>query len=418
MEDFKFPIDLQDQTVYYSLNYYEQKRDRKEDIFEVLRILWQGRLASFAIEAKDLDVKQSEEVIQKQVKLLRNTKKRCGNDGKAVYMMVDKKSLEKKYSIGVDLGGTNIVSATVNYQGKIVNRLKVPTFAERGKEATIKRIIETIHENIIQSNITPYDIIGIGIGAPGPLDVKRGVINFAPNLSGWRDVPLKKILEDEFNVKVVLENDANAAAWGERCFGAGQGVDNLVCFTLGTGIGGGIIIDGKIYHGNNCGAGELGHMTVNKSGPRCNCGNYGCLEAYSSATGIKNRIIDRIKKGIKSEFLNFDNDNLFDSLRLKSIFQAARKGDILTSDIVEDAISYLSIAIANIDNILNPEMVVLVGGITNEGNKLLIPLIKEVKKRAFYSNYKSLKIVIGKLAGNAGVVGAAALPWILNTYSC
>ncbi|MBA7540507.1 Glucokinase [subsurface metagenome] len=219
-------------------------------------------------------------------------------------------------------------------------------------------------------------------------------------------------------MKVVLENDANAAAWGERCFGAGQGVNNLVCFTLGTGIGGGIIIDGKIYHGNNYGAAELGHMTVNKDGPRCNCGNYGCLEAYSSATGIKNRIINRIEEGIKSEFLNFDDDKLFESLRLKSIFEAARKGDKLTKGVVEEAISYLGIAIANIANILNPEMVVLVGGITNEGDKLLIPLRREVKKRAFYSNYKSLKIVIGKLGGNAGVLGAAALPWIPNNCSC
>jgi glucokinase len=333
-------------------------------------------------------------------------------------MIVDKKSLEKKYSIGVDLGGTNIVSAIVNCQGKIVSRLKVPTLAERGKEATIKRIIETIHENIVQSTIVLDDIIGIGIGAPGPLDIKRGIINFAPNLPGWIDVPLKKKLKNEFNMKVVLENDANAAAWGERCFGAGQGVDNLVCFTLGTGIGGGIIIDGKIYHGNNYGAAELGHMTVNKDGPRCNCGNYGCLEAYSSATGIKNRIINRIEEGIKSEFLNFDDDKLFESLRLKSIFEAARKGDKLTKGVVEEAISYLGIAIANIANILNPEMVVLVGGITNEGDKLLIPLREEVKKRAFYSNYKSLKIVIGKLGGNAGVLGAAALPWIPNNCSC
>jgi len=315
--------------------------------------------------------------------------------------MVDKKSLEKKYSIGVDLGGTNIVSATVNYQGKIVNRLKVPTLAERGKEATIKRIIETIHGNIVQSTIALDDIIGIGIGAPGPLDVKRGIINFAPNLPGWRDVPLKKELENEFNMKVVLENDGNAAAWGEKCFGAGQGVNNLVCFTLGTG------------------AAELGHMTVNKDGPRCNCGNYGCLEAYSSATGIKNRIENRIKEGIKSDFLNFDNDDeLFESLRLKSIFEAARKGDKLTKNIVEEAISYLGIAIANIANILNPEMVVLVGGITNEGDKLLTPLRREVKKRAFYSNYKSLKIVIGKLGGNAGVLGAAALLWIPADRSC
>lgn len=333
-------------------------------------------------------------------------------------MMVDKKSLEKKYSVGVDLGGTNIVSAIVNYQGNIVNRLKVSTLAERGKEATIKRIIETIHENIVQSTIAIDDITGIGIGAPGPLDIKRGIINFAPNLPGWRDVPLRKILEDEFNTKVVLENDANAAAWGERCFGIGRGVDNLVCFTLGTGIGGGIIIDGKIYHGSNYGAAELGHMTVNKDGPRCNCGNYGCLEAYSSATGIKNRIKNRVKEGIKSKFLSFDDNKLFESLRLKSIFETARKGDKLTKGVVEEAISYLGIAIANIVNILNPEMVVLVGGITNEGDKLLIPLRREVKKRAFYSNYKSLKIVIGKLGGNAGVLGAAALLWIPTNCSC
>ncbi|GAH91396.1 unnamed protein product, partial [marine sediment metagenome] len=183
-------------------------------------------------------------------------------------MMVDKKSLEKKYSIGVDLGGTNIVSAIVNYQGEILHIIKVPTYTERGKEETIKRIKNIIHKTISKSEVEQNNIIGIGVGAPGPLDIERGIINFAPNLPGWRDVPLREILKNEFNREVVLENDANAAAWGERCFGIGRGVDNLVCFTLGTGIGGGIIIDGKIYHGNNYGAAELGHMTVNKDGPR------------------------------------------------------------------------------------------------------------------------------------------------------
>ena len=327
-------------------------------------------------------------------------------------MKVDQKNLQNKFAIGVDLGGTNIVCVIINYQGEILHRIKVSTYAERGREETIERIKSTIHETISKSKIEKNSIIGIGIGAPGPLDIKRGIINFAPNLPGWRDVPLRKILEDEFNRKVILENDANAAAWGERCFGVGQGVDNLVCFTLGTGIGGGIIIDGKIYHGNTYGAGEIGHMTVNKDGPRCNCGNFGCLEAYSSATGIKNRIRSRIKEGIKSQFLNFDDDELLQSLRLKLIFKTAREGDRLTSDIVEEAISYLGIAIANIANILNPEMLVLVGGITNEGDKLLIPLRKEVEKRSFPSNYKSLKIVIGKLDGKAGVLGAAALLWI------
>jgi len=330
-------------------------------------------------------------------------------------MKVDKKNLKNKFAIGVDLGGTNIVCAIINYTGEILSSIKVPTYAERGKEETIERIKSTIHKTISKSKIEKNNIIGIGIGAPGPLDIKRGIINFAPNLPGWRDVTLREILEDEFNREVILENDANAAAWGERCFGVGQGVDNLVCFTLGTGIGGGIIIDGKIYHGDTCGAGEIGHMTVNKDGPRCNCGNFGCLEAYFSATGIKNRIRSRIKEGIKSQFLNFDDDDeLLESLRLKLIFETSRKGDRLTSDIVEEAISYLGIAIANIANILNPEMVVLVGGITNEGDKLLIPLKKEVVKRTFYSNYKSLKIVIGKLGGNAGILGAAALLWVPN----
>lgn len=322
--------------------------------------------------------------------------------------------MKKNIAIGVDLGGTNIVSAIVNYQGKIVKRLKVPTLAERGKEATIERIIETIHENIIQSTIALDNIIGIGIGAPGPLNVKKGIINFAPNLPGWEGVPLKKILEDEFNMKVVLENDANAAAWGERCFGAGQGVNNLVCFTLGTGIGGGIIIDGNIYHGSNYGAAELGHMTVNKDGLRCNCGNYGCLEAYSSATGIKNRIKSRIQKGVKSHFLTFDNDHLIESMSLKSIFETARMGDDLTQSVIKDAIAYLGIAIANIANILNPEMIILIGGITNEGDNLLNPLKKEVAKRALSSNYQFLKIVIGKLGDLAGTLGAAALLFANN----
>ena len=327
-------------------------------------------------------------------------------------MKVDKQNLKNKFAIGVDLGGTKIGCAIINYHGEILSNIKVPTYAEKGRDVTIERIKDTIYQNISVSKVDLDKIMGIGIGAPGPLDIKKGIINFAPNLPGWRDIPLRRILEEEFNWKVILENDANAAAWGERCFGVGQGVDNLVCFTLGTGIGGGIIIDRKIYHGNTYGAGEIGHMTVNKDGPRCNCGNFGCLEAYSSATGIKNRIKDRIKEGIKSQFLDFGSDDtLFESLRLKSIFEIARKGDRLTSDIVQEAISYLGIAIANITNILNPEMVVLVGGITNEGDKLLIPLKKEIEKRALPSNCKSLKIVIGKLNGNAGVLGAAALLW-------
>lgn len=312
-------------------------------------------------------------------------------------------------AVGVDIGGTNIRSVIVNTNGEIIYSLKVPTLAQQGKEATIKRIIDTIQQVINQSRVNPNKLRGIGICAPGPLNGKTGIISFTPNLPGWKDVPLKKILEDKFAMEVVLENDANAAAWGERNFGVARGVNDLACFTLGTGIGGGIIIDGKIYHGADYGAGEFGHMTVNKDGPRCNCGKYGCLEAYSSATGIKNRIKNRLKKGLKSEFLNLSQESKVDEIKLKSIFEAARQGDKLVADIVEEAINYLGIAISNIANILNPQMVILLGGISNEGEKLLIPLREEIKKRTLYTHYRSLKIIVGELGDMAGVIGVASL---------
>ncbi len=311
-------------------------------------------------------------------------------------------------AIGVDLGGTNIRGILVDTKGVIISQLKCRSQVKRGKEIAIKKLLDLIQKLKAQS-VSSGHLIGIGVGAPGPLDVKKGIIHFAPNLPGWKEVYLKKILKDKFNMKVVLENDANAAAWGERCFGAGKGINNLVCFTLGTGIGGGIIIDGKIYHGNNFVSAEFGHMTVNKDGPLCNCGNRGCLEAYSSATGIRNRIKDKIKKGITSQFFTNIDDYLNESVSLKSIFETARMGDDLTKNIVEDAITYLGIAMANIANLLNPEMIILTGGISKEGENLMMPLKKVIKKRTLSSNYQFLKIVTGELGDFAGTLGAAAL---------
>ena len=316
--------------------------------------------------------------------------------------------MTKDIAIGVDLGGTNMRGILVDAKGVIINQLKCRSQVKRGKEIAINKLLDLIQKLIAQSFSLGH-LIGIGVGAPGPLDVKKGIIHFAPNLPGWKEVYLKKILKEKFNMKVVLENDANAAAWGERCFGAGKGINNLVCFTLGTGIGGGIIIDGKIYHGNNFVSAEFGHMTVNKDGPLCNCGNRGCLEAYSSATGIRNRIKDKIKKGITSQFFTNIDNYLNESVSLKSIFETARMGDDLTKNIVEDAITYLGIAMANIANLLNPEMIIVTGGISREGENLMIPLKKVVKKRTLSSNYQFLKIVTGELGDFAGALGAAAL---------
>jgi glucokinase len=317
---------------------------------------------------------------------------------------------KEKFAIGIDLGGTNIKIALVSRAGAIRNYLKIPTNTQQGKEATITRIKQGIYQIISQSNLETRSISGIGIGAPGPLDFQKGIIHFAPNLPGWEEVPLAEIIKEEFKIAVKVENDANVAAWGEKTFGIAHGVDELVCLTLGTGIGGGLIFGGKIYHGKNNVAGEAGHIIVNKDGPLCNCGNFGCLEAYSSATGIKNRVSRRIKElEISDPSIFYQNNS--NQISLVKIFEQAREGNPIVKDIVEEAIEYLGIGITTLVNLLNPEMVVLVGGITNEGDKLLNPIKDIVFHRAMRYHLTDLKIVFGMLGEYAGVAGAAALLW-------
>ena len=318
-----------------------------------------------------------------------------------------------RLAIGVDLGGSKIGIALVKKNGEIEKYIKIPTHAEQGKELTISRIKQGIYRVIEEKDLKIDNIIGIGIGAPGPLDYKEGVIHCAPNLPGWKEVPLASIIKDEFQIPVIIENDANVAAWGEKIFGVARGIDHMVCLALGTGIGAGLILNGKIYHGKNSLAGEIGHIVVNKEGPRCNCGNYGCLEAYSSAAGIKNRLYSKINK-LKADNLAVPFASNLDDISLVQIFKMARKGNELVKDIVDEAIEYLGIGIATVINILNPEMIVLVGGLANEGDKLLNPLKKIIYKRAMSSHLPDLKIVFGKLGDYAGAIGAAALFWNYN----
>ncbi|HOR41998.1 MAG TPA: ROK family protein [Atribacterota bacterium] len=328
---------------------------------------------------------------------------------------IDKK--KSKWTIGVDLGGTKISVGLINETGKIEQYLKIPTQAEQGQKETINRIKQSIYQIIELNNLKIGGIAGIGIGAPGPVDYQRGIVHCAPNLPGWTEVPLADIMRKEFPIPIKVENDANAAAWGEKIFGVARGIDELVCLTLGTGIGGGLILCGEIYHGKNFVAGEIGHMVVNKIGPRCNCGKNGCLEAYSSAAGIRDRISKRIAS-LKSQpdnqkFLNIYN---LENIGLAQIFELARQGNMIVKDIVEEAIEYLGIAIISLVNILNPEMVILLGGIANEGEKLLNPIKEIVFQGAMSSHLPDLKIVLGKLGVFAGVIGAAALLWEHQKY--
>lgn len=314
----------------------------------------------------------------------------------------------KELSLGVDLGGSKINIALVDNKGSIIKNVKKPTYANKGKDYIIDNIKQGIYDIIISSGVTIEDLLGIGIGIPGQIDIKRGIVHSAPNLPGWEGVQICRILREEFHIPVILENDANAAAWGENTFGIARGVKNMVCLTLGTGIGGGLIFEGKIYHGHNFGAGEIGHIIVNKDGPRCHCGGVGCLETFSSATGIRDRISEKINKIRKISTESLPDLN---NIGLAEIFKRARQGDPLFKDIVDDAIEYLGVGITTLVNLLNPEMIVLVGGIANEGEKILLPIKRFVFKRAMKVMLADLKIVLGVLQGQAGVIGAAALLW-------
>ena len=250
------------------------------------------------------------------------------------------------------------------------------------------------------------DIVGIGIGTPGLVDMDKGIVYESPNIPHWHNIPLAEIYAKKFGIKTYLENDANSAALGEWWMGAGKGTKHLICLTLGTGIGGGIIIDGKVYHGRDGYAGELGHISLSFDGPKCGCGNKGCLEAYASALGIVRSTKELIKKNKKSLIYKLIDGNL-DKITPAIVTRAARKGDKLAKKIWSDTGYYLGSGIATIVNIFNPEMVVLTGGMTGAGNLLLKKMWETVRKRTYKCPVKGLKILIGKLPDNAGAMGAA-----------
>lgn len=313
--------------------------------------------------------------------------------------------MDKKV-IGVDIGGTNIRFGIVKRSGRILHRLIRPTMAQLGRDAVIKNIINGIEGLITASNTKKKYILGIGLGAPGFIDSK-GIITFSPNLPGWEDVDLGKIVRSRLKIPVVIENDANAAAFGERWLGAGMKSQNLLCITLGTGIGGGIILNNKIWHGDKGMAGEIGHITVNPDGPLCNCGNYGCLESYSSATGMISRIKDLSEKGSETSFLPKIKSGI--KLEARDIFFEARKGDSLSLEIIEDAGKYLGIAISGFVNLLNIKTIILYGGLVSGLGLFAKKMKKEIKKRVISSFSKDVLVLKAELKDDAGMMGAAGV---------
>jgi glucokinase len=319
---------------------------------------------------------------------------------------------QKRWIVGVDLGGTNIVVGLLPVEGGEVLGLRMlPTDSQRGPKFVVDRIVGMVEDAIADvlrdHGGTRDELAGVGIGSPGPLDRKAGMVINTPNL-GWRNFPLRDLIANAVRLPATLDNDANCATYGEWWLGAGRGVDTLVGLTLGTGIGGGIVLDGQIYHGCSDVAGEIGHMTIDSTGRRCKCGNYGCLEAYASGPAIALRAMEGIEAGVETILTEMVGGKLED-ITAATVYEGVVAGDDYANEVMKDTAKFLGAGIANIINILNPQMVVIAGGVTRAGEHLFVPLRAEVRRRAFRSAEERCSIVSGVLPGTAGVVGAAAV---------
>jgi len=311
-----------------------------------------------------------------------------------------------RYIVGVDLGGTNIVVGTVAQDGsEILGIESAPTAAEKGPDAVVDRIVELVRRSIAQS--PGKEIAGVGIGSPGPLDTKTGVVLLTPNL-GWHNMPLRDRVAKGVGLPTELDNDANCAVFGEWWRGAARGAEHVVGLTIGTGIGGGIVLGGDIYHGASDMAGEVGHMTIDSTGRRCKCGNYGCLEAYASGPQIAARAVEGIESGADTALPRYVGGDL-SKVTAQVVYEAAHDGDEYADEVVRDTAKFLGAGVASILNIFNPQVVVICGGVTLAGDKLFVPLRSEVKRRAFKPAVDACRIVPGELTGTAGVWGAAAV---------
>jgi glucokinase len=313
-----------------------------------------------------------------------------------------------RFVLGIDIGGTNLVVGSVAEDGSVLHALaSEPTQAEAGEADVLDRLIALATRAIDQTRreIPGAEIMGIGVGAPGPLDTKSGIVLLTPNL-GWVNLPLRRIIHDRLGLPAALDNDANCAVLGEWWMGAARGTRNAIGITIGTGIGGGLIIDGKLFHGASDCAGEIGHTTIDTEGRRCKCGNYGCLEAYASGPNIALRAIEEMEAGAESRLPQYVGGDL-EQITAQTVYQAAHDGDHLALEVVNDTAKFLGAGIANLVNIFNPEAVVVCGGVTLAGDHLFVPLRREVARRAFKPAVAVCRIVPCELSGTAGVYGAA-----------
>ena len=314
---------------------------------------------------------------------------------------------EQKLILGVDLGGTKIATALATAQGEILARGRRPTPAQAGPDAVIKSICATIDKILSAKKLEPSQLLGIGIAAAGIIDSDKGKVVSSPNLPGWHEVPLGDAVEQRFGIPVYLGNDATLAALGEWRFGLKKGIANLIYITVSTGIGGGIIAGGKLYTGA-CGvAGEIGHMTIDINGPKCNCGNIGCWETLASGTALAREAVKQITEGAKTSIIELVNGDI-SKIDAKVVDLAAKQGDELAKELISRLGYYLGVGLVNLVNIFNPELILIGGGVAKTGDLLLQPAIKVVKERAFSTPANAVEIKPALLGDDSGILGAVA----------
>jgi glucokinase len=315
-----------------------------------------------------------------------------------------------RFVLGIDIGGTNLVVGSVAEDGAaMVAAASEPTHSEAGATDVVDRLVGLAERAIATTRreAPGAEILGVGVGAPGPLDTKRGIVLLTPNL-GWVNMPLRQLIHDRLGLPAALDNDANCAVLGEWWVGAARGARHAIGITIGTGIGGGLIVDGRLYHGASDVAGEIGHTTIDTEGRRCKCGNYGCLEAYASGPNIALRAVEEMEAGAESRLRALVGGDL-SKITAQTVYQAAADGDELALEVVNDTAKFLGVGIGNLLNVFNPEVVVVCGGVTLAGDHLFEPLRREVARRAFKPAVNACRIVPGELAGTAGVYGAAKI---------
>ncbi|MEW6050908.1 MAG: ROK family protein [Candidatus Zixiibacteriota bacterium] len=310
---------------------------------------------------------------------------------------------------GVDIGGTNIKYGLVDPKGKVLFREQRPTMVEKGAEPLMHLVTNIAERLLYYAADEEFEIKSLGVGTPGAVDTRIGkVISLSPNINGWQGMEIGRILRERLNLPVHVDNDVNAMALAESKFGAGVGYNSVICVAVGTGVGGGIVIDGKIWRGANYTAGEIGHLSIDFDGPKCRCGSRGCLEVYCSSEAM----IERVKILLNNQLtptLEEVLDGNLENLSIKKLFAAVKRGDEIAQQVVDETAGYLGAGLAGVVNLLNPEIVIIGGGIADGGGGFIEAITAEIRKRAFGSAVEKLRVAKATLGNDAGFIGASIL---------